>query len=257
MHNYSDAQQSLATTSQQMQEQMDTWQRDGTLLAGTAGQIQAGTYFDSLVEIYEVWQQLHQQCHGQIVPVTYTAVHSVQDKAGQEYAIPVEIDLGHLQLDQHSQTGQQVIVQASKALEKANTKNIRWRNLCAAWVEHLGAHLYSQMPVTSYLLTPQGQLCLPPMAIDQAETYFANILTVWHMAMHEPLPLSLQLGIKLIAEKAATDAVLATTFDKDLDYSGHYLSRHFPHLLDMDLDRCRALANLVYTPLRDGVEVMS
>ena len=257
VHNYSDAQQSLATTSQQMQEQMDTWQRDGTLLAGTAGQIQAGTYFDSLVEIYEVWQQLHQQCHGQIVPVTYTAVHSVQDKAGQEYAIPVEIDLGHLQLDQHSQTGQQVIVQASKALEKANTKNIRWRNLCAAWVEHLGAHLYSQMPVTSYLLTPQGQLCLPPMAIDQAETYFANILTVWHMAMHEPLPLSLQLGIKLIAEKAATDAVLATTFDKDLDYSGHYLSRHFPHLLDMDLDRCRALANLVYTPLRDGVEVMS
>ena len=257
VHNYSDAQQSLATTSQQMQEQMDTWQRDGTLLAGTAGQIQAGTYFDSLVEIYEVWQQLHQQCHGQIVPVTYTAVHSVQDKAGQEYAIPVEIDLGHLQLDQHSQTGQQVIVQASKALEKANTKNIRWRNLCAAWVEHLGAHLYSQMPVTSYLLTPQGQLCLPPMAIDQAETYFANILSVWHMAMHEPLPLSLQLGIKLIAEKAATDTVLANTYDKDLDYSGHYLSRHFPHLLDMDLDRCRALANLVYTPLRDGVEVMS
>ena len=257
VHNYRDSQQSVATTSQQMQGQMDTWQRDGTLLAGTAGQIQAGAYFDSLVEIYEVWQQLHQQCHGQIVPVTYTAVHSVQDKAGQEHAIPVEIDLGHLQLDQHSQTGQQVIVQASKALEKANTKNIRWRNLCAAWVEHLGAHLYSQMPVTSYLLTPQGQLCFPSMAIDQAETYFANILTVWHMAMHEPLPLSLQLGVKLIAEKAATDTVLASTYDKDLDYSGHYLSRHFPHLLDMDLDRCRALANLVYTPLRDGVEVMS
>ncbi|HBD23878.1 MAG TPA: exodeoxyribonuclease V subunit gamma [Oceanospirillaceae bacterium] len=257
VHNYRDKQQSLATTSQQMQEQMDTWQRDGTLLAGTAGQIQAGAYFDSLLEIYEVWQQLHQQCHGQIVPVTYTAVHSLQDKAGQEHAIPVEINLGHLQLDQHSKTGQQVIVQASKALEKANTRDIRWRNLCAAWVEHLGAHLYSQMRVTSYLLTPQGQLCLPPMAIDQAETYFANILTVWHMAMHEPLPLSLQLGIKLIAEKDATDTVLASTFDKDLEYSGHYLSRHFPHLLDMDLDRCRALANLVYTPLRDGVEVMS
>jgi hypothetical protein len=98
---------------------------------------------------------------------------------------------------------------------------------------------------------------LAPLDIDDAETYFANILTVWHMAMHEPLPLSLQLGMKLIADKAATDAVLASTFDKDLDYSGHYLSRHFPHFIDIDSARCQALANLVYAPLRDGVEVMS
>jgi exodeoxyribonuclease V gamma subunit len=246
----------MAAKAMHLQYQMDTWQRDGTLLTGTAGQIQAQPYMDGMVDLYEAWQQLHQSTSAPIIPVTYAAAHMVVDAQDSEQELQVAIGLANLALDQHSKRGHQILVQASHALVKADKQDKKWRNLCAAWVQHLGAHLYSQMPVDTYLLTPQGQIHLPPLSSGQADNYFTHLLQVWWLAMHEPLPLSLQLGMQLVADKPPSDAGMAAAYELDLQQSGHYLQRHFPYLVDMDRVRCAELAKLVYAPLQANVELM-
>jgi exonuclease V gamma subunit len=163
-----DSQIAVREAADKLQQQFTTWQRDGTLLSGTAGQLQAQPHTEELVELYETWQQLRSQHLTEVMPVTYAARHQVLLQgdmgANEEDAISlsVEISLPQLAIDHHQKKAQQVLVQASGAL-KGNTKSkdYKWRNLADAWIQHLVAHLYSQLPVHTYLLTPQGPDALP------------------------------------------------------------------------------------------------
>ena len=119
------------------------------------------------------------------------------------------------------------------------------------------AHLYTQKPVNTYLLTPEGQLHFQPLSIDQADHYFAQLLQVWWQAMHEPLPLSLQLGMKLVAPKEATDAAKDKALADDLAYGSQYMQRHFPTMQDLDIQRCTELATAVYEPWQACVKELT
>jgi len=247
-----DRQIAVSEAADNLQQQFTTWQRDGTLLSGIAGQIQSLPHTEELVELYETWQQLRSQHLTAVMPVTYAAAHHVSQQANDSLA--VEIALPQLAINHHQKKAQQVLVQASTAIKG---KDLKWRNLADAWVQHLVAHLYSQMPVDTYLLTPQGRLHYQPLTAQQAEHFFEQLLQFWWQAMHEPLPLSLQLGMKLIQPKAASESALDTAYGKDLAYGSQYLQRHFASRQDLDTELCTKLASAVYEPWQSCVETFS
>lgn len=259
-----DSQIAVREAADKLQQQFTTWQRDGTLLSGTAGQLQAQPHTEELVELYETWQQLRSQHLTEVMPVTYAARHQVllQGDMGADeedaISLSVEISLPQLAIDHHQKKAQQVLVQASGAL-KGNTKSkdYKWRNLADAWIQHLVAHLYSQLPVHTYLLTPKGQILYQPLTVQQAEHFFEQLLQFWWQAMHEPLPLSLQLGMKLVGPKEPTESAKETAYTNDLAYGSQYQQRHFASLIDVDLSRCTQLASAVYEPWQSCVETFS
>jgi hypothetical protein len=76
-----------------------------------------------------------------------------------------------------------------------------------------------------------------PLTVQQAEHFFEQLLQFWWQAMHEPLPLSLQLGMKLVQPKEPTrESALDTAYGKDLAYGSQYQQRHFASLIDVDLE---------------------
>ena len=254
-----DSQIAVSQAADNLQQQFATWQRDGTLLSGTAGKIQAQPHAEELAELYESWQQLNSKQLTEVMPVTYAATHYVSlpdmNASDEETCgLAVEISLPQLAIDHHAKKAQQVLVQASGAMKG---KDLKWRNLADAWVQHLVAHLYSQMPVNTYLLTPQGQMYYPSLTASQAENFFEQLLQFWWQAMHEPLPLSLQLGMKLVEPKQASETALDTAYGKDLAYGSQYLQRHFASRQDINTALCTQLASAVYEPWQACVETFS
>ena len=255
---------SASDVSHQLQEQFATWQRDGTLLAGAAGHLQAQPFLQSLAAMYASWVELQRATMGDIVPVTYAASHYVTRIQGEgsssEMPLSLEIPLPHLAIDHHQQTARQVLVQASAAQgapNKSGKAQIKWRNLADAWVQHLVAHLFSQIPVNTHLITPKGQMHFQPMSPEQADQYISELLSVWWLAMHEPLPLCLQLGMKLAADKEPADTAKDTAFTADLQYGNQYLARHYARWQAMDMARSKQLAKAIYAPWQNHVEAMS
>jgi len=245
-------QTTVSQVADDLQQQFASWQRDGTLLAGTAGHIQAQPFMADLVELFESWQQLRLQSVAEVIPVTYVASHSVNQQSPDMLHVTVEIPLLQLAIDQHQKSARQVLVQASAAKKKSDKGEKKWRNLSDAWVQHLAAHLHTQMPVDTYLLSPVGQMHFQPLTPQQADHFFTQLLQVWWQAMHEPLPLSLQLGMKLVeanaSGKAATDVAKDKALADDLAYGSEYMQRHFATMQDLDLERCIQLAEAVYEP---------
>lgn len=244
-----DLQSSPSDVDQMLQQQAEYWQLSGSLLDGPAGQIQAQPQLEALGDLHQQWQALVQASNAK--PASTVLDHEfILAKDGEEQVLAVEIHLPQLAIDHHLQQSQQVLLQASKAKKD---KSFQWRNLCLAWVQHLAAHLYCGHGVSTYLLTPEGSAKFKPLTLEQAQSNWQDLLSVWLEAMHEPLPIALNIGIAVVNPKSKNGPT-AKMFADDLQYHGHYMQRHFPTWEDIDETQLEALAQRLYAGMCDCVE---
>ena len=235
---------------QMLLQQRQFWQLSGDMLDGIAGQIQAQPHIEALGKLHEQWQTLVQASNAKPNAVVLDSHYSALDAEGEEQSLAVEILLPNLAIDHHLQQSQQVLVQASKA-KKQNTK--QWRNLCLPWVQHLAAHQYTQQPVNTYVLTPDGSFRFKPLDMELAQAQWHNLLSVWLEAMHRPLPIALSMGIAVVNPRVK-NGPSAKTLAEDCKYHSHYMQRHFPRWEDLDSEQMVGLANKLYKAMHDSVE---
>ena len=256
-------------TNQHLQSIFAHWQNTGQLLTGDAGQLQTQKLQEKLLNMFTAYTEKTAPYTGssQTQNEPSTHIYSAQHQVEQQ-TITIDIALPSLLLnaqpapDISQHPHQQWLLQAQNT---SSNKNIKYANICHAWVCHLAAHLYSQNPVETTIFSPAGQVKLCPLDVSSAESYFQQLLAIWQQAMHQPLPIALHLGQVFVAEalsatpnpEALSDK-LANALANDInDYRCWFWQRHFQHLDDLDLNHTQALAAAMYQPMLEHAEVIA
>lgn len=166
-----------AATAQLLDTQIDRLSRTGALpLAGFASRVQQ-TLRDKLNEPLALFQHLQQ--HYPLSQPTYRTTLSWQD-------LQLEDSLGDLRYNAQGDAVR-LVLQASNL---HSGKGYKYHHLVRQWPAHLFAQL--KQPTTTYLLGPNTQLQLPPLAQAQAQQTLLRLLELYYAGMQQPLPLPCQ-----------------------------------------------------------------
>jgi exodeoxyribonuclease V gamma subunit len=137
-------------------------------------------------------------------------------------------------------------------------KDLKWYHLVWHWPAHLAAQ---QVGATqTYLLGPQTELILPPLASDQAERYLQDLMTGYLRGLSELLPLACKTGFALLcADERQAAVAYEGAYDRDGECAEHAGYRRFwPSYAALSADaRYRELTEQLYRPLVEllrGVE---
>ena len=127
---------------------------------------------------------------------------------------------------------------------------LKWYHLVRHWPAHLAAQQAG--PVTTYLLGPESEIALPPLAAAEAESLLRDLMTGYLRGLSELLPLACKTAFALLLEDQGGPAtVYEGGFNQAGEGTEHAGYRRFwPSYAALSADaRFRELVDQLYRPL--------
>ncbi|RUO43960.1 exodeoxyribonuclease V subunit gamma [Aliidiomarina taiwanensis] len=236
-----------------LEQAIATLVRQGTLIEGALGALQADDMSQLLPDLFRAWQGICEDFTPLSMPESRTHTVKVQG-----HALAIELNSPYLMRHNESHQYQQVIVQTSDIVKG---KKYTWRNLTRPWLQHLLTQVLKEQPVPTHVLSPKGTICMPGLTLATAQELLAQLVTWWWQGMQAPLPTALNLGIQWVEAKAEgkPDNVALDKAQKDYSRDAQY-AEHFAAIYS-DFDALEAhpdfiaVTEALYTPLYHAIKV--
>lgn len=135
----------------------------------------------------------------------------------------------------------------------------KWHYLVGPWVKHLAACATGTL-LSSFLVGPDGEIALKPIAAEVAEKHLADLAEAWYVGMSKPLPLACKTAFAWLsggekAEEAAQKTYEGDGFNFDGEGADAYLARTYS-----DYEQLRGQAEFeiwlgrIYQPLFEAIQ---
>lgn len=187
-----DAKQQEQDEAEAVKRQLTRFQRQGALPGGAFGTIQQTKLEEPLDALFEAYDEA---CRGwrERLPVL-------------EIAFSHEVDGQILQVQDslsdmfENLAGERCCLQivSSNLLEK---NGYRLDKVLGAWVYHLAGHLSGQ-PMTTLLISKNGNVTIKPLKPEEAEKHFTQLLKAYVAGLRQPTPLAAKTGFSWLSKQS-------------------------------------------------------
>ena len=131
-------------------------------------------------------------------------------------------------------------------------ESVRYDRLVRAWVEHLAWHSAGQALAT-VVCSESGIAVFPPLAAEEAQTYWQSLLALWQQGMQKPLPVAVRTSLAVV-EGAVPLYQLESLYDDSYRGTGEVqrsaeLARVYPDFESLTNAGLQEAANALYGPM--------
>lgn len=187
-----DAKQQKQDEAEAVKRQLTRVQRQGALSGGAFGTIQQTQLQEPLDALFEAYDEACQKWPNLLPALEIAFSHDVDGQT-----IEVQDSLGDVFENSAGERCRLQIV-SSNLLED---KHYRLDKVLTAWVYHLVGHL-SRQPLTTVLVSKNGVVTIKPLALEDAEKHFTQLLQNYVTGLRQPTPLAAKTGFDWLSKQS-------------------------------------------------------